>query len=243
MRKASKAKLKTTDGKSSHEAIEEMINQQVPLLFQYVERELAYSLATGDLTPDAVQAESVVDETVMRALSHYLTRPTKIPFDRWLMALANEVLNQRLQQEQLRREAAGYQDQRVEQRLSRIPPELRGAAVEDEMYNWYQPDEKLHLEDIVADPHISSPEEIAASRQFQQELDQIIAFLPKRWRDVFVLHNIEDFTLEQVCLVTGQTLEEVQQDLQAAREFLRERLTVRKLATSSTYHRAMASHR
>jgi RNA polymerase sigma factor (sigma-70 family) len=207
------------------EAIEELISQHVPRLSQYVQREIAYYLATDELIPDLAPVEAVVDETVMRALTEYEARPANLPFDRWLITLASDVLDQRLQQAQLSREAAGRDEARVEQRLSRVPPEQQGCGVEDEMYDWYQPDENLHLEDIVADPHTPSPEEIATHRQLQQELDQTIAFLPKRWRDVFVLHSIEDFSLEQVSLVTGQSLEEIQQDLQSAREFLRARLT------------------
>lgn len=210
------------------EAIEELIGQQVPRLTQYVQREIAYYLATEELVPDLVPVEAVVDETVMRALSEYQTRPTTLPLDRWLIMLAGDVLNQRLQQAQLSREAAGRDEARVEQRLSRVPPEWKGCAVEDEIYDWYQPDENLHLEDVVADPHALSPEEIAAHRQFQQELDQIIAFLPKRWRDVFVLHSMEDFSLDEVAIVTGQSLDQVQQDWQSACAFLRERLTRRE---------------
>lgn len=233
-RRRGKASLRveppTAGGDVSPETLEELVSQQVPRLSQYVQREIAYYLATDELIPDLVPVEAVVDETVMRALTEYETRPANLPFDRWLISLASDVLDSRLQQAQLSREAAGRDEARVEQRLSRVPPQQKGCAIEDDMYDWYQPDENLHLEDIVADPHTPSPEEIAAHRQLQQELDQIIAFLPKRWRDVFVLHSIEDFSLEQVSLVTGQTLDEVQQDLQSAREFLRARLTRREAA-------------
>lgn len=240
-KKASVAELATASGDVKPEAVEELISQQVPRLTQYVQREVAYYLATGELIPDLIRVEDVVDEAVMRALTEYETRPSNLPFDRWLITLASDVLDKQIQQVQIRREAAVQEETRVEQRLSRVSPEQAGCAVEDEMYDWYQPDENLHQEDIVADPHTSSPEEIAAHRQLQQELDQTIAFLPKRWRDVLVLHCIEDFTLEEVSLVTGQTLEEVQQDLRSAREFLRERLVTRRVAAPSTSQRAVTS--
>jgi len=233
----------TADRKAKQEAVEELVSQQVLRLSQYVQREIAYHLATGELIPDLVPVEAVVDETVMRALTEYEMQPASLPFDRWLITLASDVLDKRIQQVQMSREAAGRDQARMEQRLSRVPPERAGCAIEDEMYDWYQPDENLHFEDIVADPHTLSPEEIAASRQLQQDLDQTIAFLPKRWRDVFVLHSIEDFTLEEVSLVTGQTLDEVQQDLQSAREFLRERLTRMELAARSTRPPAMTGRR
>jgi DNA-directed RNA polymerase specialized sigma24 family protein len=101
------------------------------------------------------------------------------------------------------------------------------------MYYWYQPDEDLRVEDIVADPHTLSPEEIAARQTLQDDIDQAVAYLPKPWRDVFVLHSIEDFTIEEVSLVTGRPLEEVQCDFQSACEFLRERLSKTRAATAN----------
>jgi RNA polymerase sigma factor (sigma-70 family) len=243
MKKASKSKLKAGDREQTLKPVEESINQQAPLLAQHVQREMAYFLATGELIPDVIQVESVVDEAVIRALSECEQRPPDLPFDQWLATIASDVLDRRVRQLQTLEEAATSEESRMEQRLSRVPPAQKGAAVEDEMYDWYQPDENMHMEDIVADPHTPSPEEIIANRQLQQDLDQMIALLPKRWRDVFVLHCIEDFTLEQVSLVTGQVLDEVQQDLRSAREFLRERLMAIRVALPATDAGRLAGQR
>jgi RNA polymerase sigma factor (sigma-70 family) len=239
-KEAQGVELEPAGGEAEPEAIEELVGRQVPRLSQYVQREIAYYLATGELVPDLVRVEDVVDEAVMRALTEHASRPLNLPVDRWLITLASDVLGKQVQQLQIGREASGLKESSVEQRLSRVPPEQAGSAVEDEMYDWYQPDENLRLEDIVADPHMLSPEEIAANEQLQQDLDQTIAFLPKCWRDVFVLHSIEGFTLEEVSLVTGQQVDEVQQDLQSAREFLRERLMAPPLAARSTNEKRLS---
>ncbi|GEM_PF-6639429 len=210
---------------NSAEDLREAINRQLPRLSQYVEREIGYFLSTGELSAGMVRVEDIVDETVVRALTEYATRPPQLSLAGWLITLAKDVLDAQVWQNNTSGGEMGRQEARVEQQVARVPPERAGAAIEDEMYYWYQPDEDLRVEDIVADPHTRSPEEIAAQRQLQYDLDQMIAFLPKRWRDAFVLHMIEGFTLEQVSLVTGATLERVQRDVQAARDFLRQRLT------------------
>ncbi|MCS6806966.1 MAG: sigma-70 family RNA polymerase sigma factor [Acidobacteriota bacterium] len=221
--------------------IEQLIDRHLPFLTGYVRRAMEHFQATGELDAEAVPSEAIIDETVMRAMGDYQANPPTSAVEDWLARLADEVFKQRIEQEQQRREAATQEEQPVEQRLSRVSPQQKGSAVEDEMYIWYQPDEKLHWEDIVPDPHVPSPEEIVARRQFQQEIEQVIATLPKRWRDVFVLHTIEDFTLEQVCLVTGQSLEEVQRDYQAARDFLRRQLARAEWTTTPSVQRAVAS--
>lgn len=207
------------------EDFRDAINRQLPRLCQYVEREIGYFLSTGELPVGAVRVEDIVDETVMRALTEYDARPPQLPLAGWLITLAKDVLDAQVRQNDASGGEMGREEARVEQQVAKVPPEHAGAAIEDEMYYWYQPDEDLRVEDIVADPHTRSPEEIAAQRQLQHDLDQMIAFLPKRWRDVFVLHMIEGFTMEQVALVTGVPREHVERDLRAARDFLRQRLT------------------
>lgn len=202
-----------------------IIDQHVPRVSQYVQREIDYYLTTGELMPDLIRVDDVVDEVVMRALTEGRMRPTILPFHRWLITLAGEVLQRQVQQLQARRETSGDSEERVEQKLSRVSPEQAGSAVEDEMYDWYQPDEKLRVEDVLPDPHTQSPEDIAVDRQLEQDLDRTIAFLPKPLRDVFVLYRIEGFTLDEVSIVTGRGREQVEEDLLAAQEFLREQLT------------------
>jgi RNA polymerase sigma factor (sigma-70 family) len=211
------------------------LDQYMPRLSQYVQREISYYVATGEIMPDLVRIEDVVDETVMRALTEREAKPRSLGVDPWLITLAADVLTKHVQQIERRRDALGRQEESVEQKLSRVPPEQVGSAIEDEMYQWYQPDENLHLEDVLADPHMRSPEEIAATEQLQQDLNRMIAFLPKRWRDVFVLHNVEDFTLQEISIVMGQTLDQVQEDLEAAQEFLQERLMPTRSRAHSTH--------
>jgi len=210
----------------------DLINEQVLRLTNYVRREIAYFVATGDVRPDELRVEEVVDDAIMRALANDEARPSNLSFDRWLISLANEVLSEQVSQTQAWHEEAGRQQESVERKVPHIPPEQQGSAVEDEMYDWYQPDEDLRVEDIVADPHTLSPEEIAARQKLRDDIDQAVAYLPKSWRDVFVLHSIEGFTIEEVSLVTGRSLDGVQRDFQSACEFLRERLAKTQAATA-----------
>jgi RNA polymerase sigma factor (sigma-70 family) len=193
-------------------------------LTTYVRREIAYLAATEDVGPDDVDIEEVVDDTIVRALANAAARPPSLALDRWLISLANQSLSEQVTQTHAWHGEAEDHEDSVERGVPRRSPAQMGSAVEDDMYYWYQPDEDLRVEDIVADPHTLSPEEIAARQTLKEDLDQAVAYLPKPWRDVFVLHSIEDFTLGDVALVTGRTVDEVQRDFQAACAFLRDRL-------------------
>jgi RNA polymerase sigma factor (sigma-70 family) len=94
----------------------------------------------------------------------------------------------------------------------------------DEIFDFYQPDEDLKLEDLVPDANVPTPEQILESRDLQRYVNQTLARMPKAWRDAFVLHHAEGLSLGEVAAVTGQPQPEVRRHLEHAREFLRQKI-------------------
>ena len=95
---------------------------------------------------------------------------------------------------------------------------------EDEAFDFYQPDEALRLEDLLADEHTQNPEEIMQYEEAEAEIHKSIAKLPKGMRESFVLSVMEGFAPDEVAMITGKQTTEITRDVERARKELRQRL-------------------
>ncbi|MFZ0426509.1 MAG: flagellar biosynthesis protein FliA, partial [Acidobacteriota bacterium] len=92
---------------------------------------------------------------------------------------------------------------------------------EDEALNFYQPDEAMHLEDLMSDGSTSNPEELMEREETEAQLQRAIAALPSSIRESFVLFALEGFTSDEVAMMTGKEPQEVLDEVEQAREALR----------------------
>ena len=70
-----------------------------------------------------------------------------------------------------------------------------------------------------------TPEQIAMQRETRQHVDNALATLNEKYRVVFVLRDIEEFSTRETAEILGITPEAVKVRLLRARLMLRERLT------------------
>jgi RNA polymerase sigma-70 factor (ECF subfamily) len=70
-----------------------------------------------------------------------------------------------------------------------------------------------------------TPEEIAVRRETRQHIDEALADLKEKYRVVFVLRDIEEFSTRETADILGISVEAVKVRLLRARLMLRERLT------------------
>jgi DNA-directed RNA polymerase specialized sigma24 family protein len=98
------------------------------------------------------------------------------------------------------------------------------AQWEDELLDFYQPDEMLHIEDLLKDGSVENPEEIMEREEVEERLQQNIARLPTSIRESFVLFALEGFTSDEVSMITGKKSDQVLTEVEKAREYLSEGL-------------------
>lgn len=197
-----------------------LIQQHLKKLYNFVRRELAYFQATGDLLPGELTPQEIVDAVVLRGYREFTQRPPTLEVDRWLLKLVLEELSSEIKRLKAERDKIMYLEETIPEEVF----EEGGVPLDDEIYEFYQPDEKLHLEDILPDPNIPTPEQVAESRDLQRYINQTLAQLPRVWRTIFVLHYGEELSIPEVASVTGLHEDEVQRNLEYAREFLRQKL-------------------
>lgn len=78
-----------------------------------------------------------------------------------------------------------------------------------------------------------SPEDALQSKQLRRALDQAIAKLPKKYRMVLVLRDMEGLSAKEVGMVMGLNERAVKSRLHRARLFVRRELSARGVAGSS----------
>jgi RNA polymerase sigma factor (sigma-70 family) len=197
-----------------------LIDQHLKKLYNFVRREIAYYQANGDLLPGELTAGDVVDAVVLRAYDEFAKKQTNLDIDSWLIKLAIEQLESEVSRLSAEREKLVH----IEEDIPETPPTEEVSTLGDEIFDFYQPDEDLKLEDVVPDIYIPTPEEVAESRELQRYVNRTLAGLPKAWRRVFVLHHVEGLSVAEISHVSGMTELEVKRYLEYAREYLRQRL-------------------
>jgi RNA polymerase sigma factor (sigma-70 family) len=189
-------------------------------LYNFVRREIAYCLATGDLPPGEITVEDVVDDTLPQAYREFVKDPTRREIRNWLIGLAAE----KVEAEVRRLKAERARGVHIEEDIPETPPTEYVSTLGDEIMDFYQPDEDQRLEDIIPDMKAPTPEQILESRELQRYINRTLASLPRVWRKAFALHYVEGAPVAEIARMIGGAESEVELHLEYAREYLRQRL-------------------
>jgi RNA polymerase sigma factor (sigma-70 family) len=227
-RQQTKAAPAPPDERQRRRALD-LVLTNLDTLYNFARREIAYYVATGDLARGDLRIEDVVDSVILRASRELDRRPPNLDASWWLLKLAREQILSDVRR--LRTERA--QSVAIEEDVPGTPPKEAVVTLGDEIFDFYQPDEDLKLEDLVPDANVPTPEQILESRDLQRFVNQTLARMPKAWRDAFVLHHAEGLSLGEVAAVTGQPQPEVRRHLEHAREFLRQKIAESGLAVAA----------
>ncbi|HLU99926.1 MAG TPA: sigma-70 family RNA polymerase sigma factor, partial [Acidobacteriota bacterium] len=160
-----------------------------------------------------IEPQALVDEVFLELSSNAAARPTNLSLEQWMIQVTRQKLRSRLRE--LRQLG---EEPRVEES---VDAELQW---EDEALNFYQPDESLHLADLIEDQRIETPEEALQREEAEQQLRAAIARLPEDVRESFVLFALEGFTSDEVAMITGREPQLVLQEVEKARHALRQEM-------------------
>jgi ribosomal subunit interface protein len=192
--------------------MENVINQNLDKIQNYVRRELFHRTLSENIPPGLLQPEALVDEIFLLMTSQEGTRPASVPFEKWMYQVAREQIEKRL--DELDRDTARFEE----------AVEDRELHWEDEVLDFYQPDEALRMEDVLTDRASSNPEALMEYEEAEERLHKAIARLPRKIRESFVLSVLEGFDPYDVGMITGKDVGKVEKDIEDARKRLREAL-------------------
>ncbi len=197
--------------KASEDDIHSYVNANLKRLERFIGRELQYRENIGMIRRDLVTREEVVDEVIARALGEDEQKPELLSLERWLYRLAIQSI-QRL---------ASQNDEALQSvRLEQSTRRQNVRASDEPMLQFHQPDETFSGEATIADTRIATPEQIAYTDEMVRMVENALLKATKEDREAFVLFAIEGFSLKEIAAVTDRKPEQVQQSVNAAREFL-----------------------
>jgi DNA-directed RNA polymerase specialized sigma24 family protein len=157
----------------------------------------------------------VVDEAIAMALSGEEHRPERVSVERWLYGLALKAIAAVASRN-------GDEGSMVHLEISAGQQNVTGS---DEAYlQFHQPDDRLSQEDVLPDREISTPEAVALSDEFIDQVERALTGAPTEQREAFTLFAIEGFTVEEIAQVSRRDASEIKKSIKAARELVDRKL-------------------
>ena len=193
------------------------LNVNLPRLQRFIQRELQYREDQGQLAPNQITAEDVVNEAIANALGEHEDNPEKMKLEPWVHRLAREAIN-RLSAENLE--------------LGRVPLERSHGqqnvqGTDEAMLQFHQPDDKLLEENVIPDPAANTPEELAARRELLNLVETTLQDAGREEQESFILYTIEGFTLQEIADIHNRKVEEVRAAIRRASDHLQRALPIK----------------
>lgn len=194
--------------------LETWFNANLPKLKQFIERELDYRTNSGQLRPDQVSPEEVLDEVMLSALSEQ---------DSGSRFLSEESRFQGLALQAIRRLAEANADA-ADVSLD-VPARSQNVTASDEnILQYHQPDDQPQGEGVVRDINVRTPEEIFLSEELVAQLDIVLRELTAADREAFVLYTLEGFTIEEISRLSDRPPDHVRKSIEKARDRVQQHL-------------------
>lgn len=194
------------------------VDRNIGRLSRYAYREIRSQLYQGALAPGEITVAEVVDE----ATAEVGARSPSSYDERWILRELFRAIRRVVRREAARQHRAGFPLEK------RIAPE----DLDTELFEYYQPDEALRVEDLVADPHTLPPDSRVELAELEETVHRMLATLPDAWRDAFSLVAEEALSPEEAAMILRSTPQQVEANMEKARECLKRKLAELGLAGS-----------
>jgi DNA-directed RNA polymerase specialized sigma24 family protein len=146
---------------------------------------VSYAEARGDLSSGELKPQDLVDSTLVEAHREFVKDPAHGNLGRWLINVAARQLDAAVRRSKLERRRTVPLEQSAPE-----PPAEELAVMGDEVFDFYQPDEALKLEDVVPDLSIPTPEEEIEREQLQECVRVALNDMPARWLRELMLRYV-----------------------------------------------------
>ncbi len=223
IRKIKAARAPEATPTASHEV---MLARLLPRLESYIRHELTYLRANGDLLDDYPTVNDIRDEAFLHLKNEADTHGAdEDKLYRMLLKHAVQVLHEEVEKT---REHANTVS--LESRAAETPTEQAEEMVEEEINEFYQPDEVLHIEDLIPDTHVVTPEQQAEAELLDSSYNLLGSF-PILWRRVVILVHREGLTPEDVAQdILRADAETIRKILEHAEAFIQAHLEAKGIA-------------
>lgn len=188
-------------------AFRRLVEPHVDELLRAAHRELTHYQRLNELRPQDLTVEELVGETLLTAWRQRHRKPQWLSLRAWLLGLMHRALQRYLQQERRFRQLWALSLD------APVPPE---PIYDDEesFWEWYQPDDLERWEDVIPDPSSLSEERLIV----EQMSPEAMALLEPLERQVLLLHDVYQLSIQEVAVVVQRSIGETTEILQRARQ-------------------------
>ena len=203
------------------------VNANLKRLERFVDRELRFRVAIGQIRPDQIACEEVIDEVIMNALSEEHGTPEQLSLESWFYRLALSAVR--------RLAIANADTANVSLDAPAGVPNVTGS--DENVLQYHQPDDTLQEEHVIRDENVRTPEEIVASEEMVAQLDHVLHGANPNDREAFVLYTLEGFTVDEIARITELSADRVRKSIQNARLVIQ-----KKLPAQNEFRRSLLRH-
>ncbi len=208
---------------------EESLLKLLPRLASYIRHEMTYLRANGDIQSRYPSVTDILDEVYLKAQRSWSTLPK-----------TDEALYQatlKIATELLKREVSYKHDHESDISMEDLIPEdaqqQAEDMVEEEIQEFYQPDEVMHIEDLIPGKRSAVPEQ-QLELQAIDSCYRLLAHMPYRWRQVVTLVYREQIEIVIVAeTILNIPVDEIRHTLAQAEAFIHTHLEEQGLANWS----------
>ena len=193
---------------------ESWISANLPGLRDFVEAELQLFVASGQIREGQITSEEVIDEVMVSALSRDDSRSALLSPESWFHHLALRAIPRLIK---INADTGNLS-------LDAPAGEQNVTGSDENVLQYYQPDDKLNEENVIGDSTVRTPEEIVLGEEMVAQLDIILHEVSTADREAFVLYTLEGFTVDEISRLVSRKREEVQKSIQHARERVQQKL-------------------
>lgn len=192
-------------------AFRAMVEPYMGRLIEAARHDLDYYVNQGYVQAQDFTPEEVVGEALISAWDNRKSRPDQMSLHGWL--LGNLYRTLRLMAE----EEHEHGDDKAVALEEPIPPDENDSAVQEQFWEWYQPDASLEYSDVIPD---REPVDIEVPLYASPG---VLGLNPQS-RHVLIMHDEFEMPISEVASVLNQQINETAALLQEARASLRERI-------------------
>jgi DNA-directed RNA polymerase specialized sigma24 family protein/ribosome-associated translation inhibitor RaiA len=199
----------------SQDDVSSWVNANLYRLVRFVDRELRYREANGQIRPGLVTREEVVDEAVATAMGNESEKPERIALEPWLFKLAMRAIDELSNSNAEHGVSVPlHQETRKQNVLASDEPRLQ----------FHQPDEAIIAQDNIPDRGTATPEDIAYSDEIITLVEVALFGVKPADREAFLLGALEGFTPEEIAVISDRNVDQVKASILAASEHVRRAL-------------------